>query len=141
MYKRQMPLPGYFMDDKKFLDECSPNEEQIEKYFKELKNIKVKYKNKIKINSGLEVDFIEGYEDKTTELLNKYGENLEDAILSVHFIKLENGEYTDIDLSLIHILMVYTLFHIHSLTLLVFLILCNNLLWHFYYQENCLGIS
>ncbi len=96
-FTEHMPLPGYFMDDKKFLDECSSNEEQIEKYFKELKNIKVKYKNKIKINSGLEVDFIEGYEDKTTELLNKYGENLEDAILSVHFIKLENGEYTDID--------------------------------------------
>ena len=55
------------------------------------------YKNKIKINIGLEVDFIEGYEDKTTRLLNKYGENLEDALLSLHFIKLNNGEYTDID--------------------------------------------
>lgn len=96
-FTEHMPLPGYFMDDKKFLDECSPNEEQIEKYFEELKLIKEKYKNKIKINIGLEVDFIEGYEDKTTRLLNKYGENLEDALLSLHFIKLNNGEYTDID--------------------------------------------
>lgn len=96
-FTEHMPLPGYFMDNKKFLDECSPNEKQIEKYFEELKIIKEKYKNKIKINTGLEVDFIEGYEEKTTKILNKYGENLEDAILSVHFIKLDNGEYTDID--------------------------------------------
>lgn len=96
-FTEHMPLPGYFMDDKKFLDECSPNEEQIEKYFEELKFIKEKYKNKIKINIGLEVDFIEGYEEKTTKVLNKYGDKLEDGLLSVHFIKLANGEYTDID--------------------------------------------
>lgn len=96
-FTEHMPLPGYFMDDKEFLDECSPNEEQIEKYFEELKLIKEKYKDKIKINIGLEADFIEGYEYKTIELLNKYGENLEDSILSVHFIKLDDGEYTDID--------------------------------------------
>lgn len=96
-FTEHMPLPGYFMNDKKFLDECAPSEEQIMKYFEELKVVIEKYKGRIKINIGLEVDFIEGYEEKTSYILDKYGEKLEDSILSVHFIKLNNGEYTDID--------------------------------------------
>ena len=45
---------------------------------------------------GLEVDFLEGYEDETKDLLDIYGTKLEDGILSVHFIKIDN-KYVAID--------------------------------------------
>lgn len=95
-FTEHMPFPCYFMDDKEFLDECAPSEEVIEKYFNEVKKIKLKYENKIKINIGLEVDFIEGYEEQIKRLLDIYGSKLEDGLLSVHFIKMDD-EYTAID--------------------------------------------
>ncbi len=95
-FTEHMPFPCYFMDDKEFLDECAPSEEVIEKYFNEVKKIKLKYENKIKINIGLEVDFIEGYEEQIKKLLDIYGSKLEDGLLSVHFIKM-GDEYTAID--------------------------------------------
>lgn len=95
-FTEHMPFPLYFMEDREFLDECSPKNEMIEKYFNDLETIKEKYKNIIKINRGLEVDFIDGYEEKTKELLNLYGSKLDDSLLSIHFINIGN-EYCDID--------------------------------------------
>ncbi|MDP4145493.1 MAG: histidinol-phosphatase HisJ [Bacillota bacterium] len=91
-FTEHMPLPGVFMDEE-FLKECSPTIEVIEEYIKELDSIKEKYANVIKINTGFEVDYVEGYEEKTKELLDRYGSKLQDGILSVHFIKLEDGYY------------------------------------------------
>lgn len=95
-FTEHMPFPGYFIENKKFLDECALNERDTEKYFNDVEQLKLKYESKIKINLGLEVDFVEGYEEETKKLLNKYGPNLEDSILSVHFIKID-GKYTAID--------------------------------------------
>lgn len=86
----------YFIDDKKFLDECFLLKEVIEKYFYDLGKLKLKYKDKIKINMGLEVDFIDGYENEIKDFLNIYGFKLEDSILLVYFIKV-NDEYIVID--------------------------------------------
>jgi histidinol-phosphatase (PHP family) len=63
---------------------------EMEKYFKEAKEIKTFYKDKIKINIGVEVDYIEGLEEKTIEILNRFSSNIEDSILSIHFLKLED---------------------------------------------------
>lgn len=95
-FTEHMPYPFYFTDDVKFLDECSPTKDVIEEYFKELEKIKFKYQGKIKINTGLEVDYIEGLEKDITEILNSYGGKIQDAILSVHFIKLED-KYLAVD--------------------------------------------
>ncbi len=95
-FTEHLPKPAYFMDDREFLDECAPSKEAMYKYFEELKLLKEKYKDKIKINSGCEAGYIEGYEEKTKGLLNEFGKYLEDSILSVHFIKI-GDEYTDID--------------------------------------------
>jgi len=95
-FTEHMPFPVYFIDDKKFFDECAPNEEVIEKYFKDVEELKLKYEDKIKINLGLEVDFLEGYEEETKKYLDIYGPKLEDGILSVHFIKIGDS-YIAID--------------------------------------------
>lgn len=96
-FTEHMPLPYNFMDPD-FLSECSPSEEVIEDYFKELAILKEKYKDTIKINIGLEADYVEGYEDKIANLLSKYGDRLDDSILSVHFLKVDD-EYMAIDFS------------------------------------------
>ena len=46
-----------------FYKTCAPDEKALECYFKEIDDIKVNYKDKIKVNTGLEVDYIEGYEE------------------------------------------------------------------------------
>lgn len=91
-FTEHMPIPSDFMDNK-FLSECAPTIDQIEQYFSDLKDIKEKYKNNIKINIGLEIDYIEGYEDYIRNFLKKYGNIIEDSILSVHFVKDEDQYY------------------------------------------------
>ena len=76
-----------------FYKTCAPDEKALECYFKEIDDIKVNYKDKIKVNTGLEVDYIEGYEEELRESLNKYGRRLDDGILSVHFLKVEDKFY------------------------------------------------
>lgn len=97
-FTEHMPLPGIFMDEK-LLKECSPNEEGILLYLKEATKIKEEYKDKIKINVGLEVDYVEGYEEKIKKMLDNYGEYLDEGILSVHFLRLDDG-YHCLDMSI-----------------------------------------
>ena len=78
--------------EEKFLDTVSPSIYSIEKYIEEAKYYKNKYKDKIKINIGLEVDYLEGYEEFTTKMLDIYGDVLDDAILSTH-IGMYDGKY------------------------------------------------
>lgn len=95
-FTEHMPFTRYFIDDKEFLDECALNKNDVEKYFDSVNTIKDKYSGKIKINLGFEVDFIDGLEEETKELLNTYGPHLDDSLLSVHFIKIED-EYIAVD--------------------------------------------
>ncbi|MEQ3337391.1 histidinol-phosphatase HisJ [Clostridium butyricum] len=95
-FTEHMPFPCYFIDDRKFQDECATPKDRMNDYFYAVSKIKEKYEDKIKINLGMEVDFIDGLEEKTIGLLNEYGPSMEDGILSVHFIKI-GEEYTAID--------------------------------------------
>ena len=96
-FTEHMPMIDGFYKDKEFLKECAPDIKNIEKYFKEVVRLKEKYKNDIKINIGLEVDYIEDYEKSTEELLRKYIGLMDDGILSVHFLKY-NDKYYPIDI-------------------------------------------
>jgi histidinol-phosphatase (PHP family) len=96
-FTEHMPLPSNFMDPE-FLKSCAPTVALIDDYIKKLDYIKEKFKSVIKINTGFEVDYIEGYEEKTKEMLNRYANKLEDGILSVHFLKFED-EYYCVDIS------------------------------------------
>lgn len=92
-----LSLPKNFKDPSPEND-SGMKEEDILSYFNELKEIKEKYKDIIKINIGLEVDYVDGYEKEIKEMLDKYGQYIEDAILSIHMIKIDN-KYHLIDYS------------------------------------------
>lgn len=96
-FTEHFPLPKNFEDPSPQKD-SAPTEEEFEKYLNEAEFMKEKYKNRIKINVGTEVDYIEGFEEEIKENLNKYGIRFDDAIISVHMIKADYG-YSCIDFS------------------------------------------
>lgn len=73
---------------------CALVDEEVIPYFRAVESVREKYKGQIKINKGLEVDYIEGQEAYTKAQLNKYGEELEDGLLSVHILKVKEGYYS-----------------------------------------------
>lgn len=91
-FTEHMPMPKGVVEIS-FQNECTLQEEVVLDYLKALREIKYSYRDQIKINIGFEVDYIEGYEKETIELLNRYGNQIEDGLLSVHFLKIENQYY------------------------------------------------
>ncbi|MBE3569238.1 MAG: histidinol-phosphatase HisJ [Bacillales bacterium] len=91
-FTEHAPLPDGFIDTTPEKDSgMAPD--QIDDYIEEVAKWKKKYKGIIDIRIGLEVDYIEGFEQKTKEFLNQYGPLLDDGILSVHFLKKGNEWY------------------------------------------------
>jgi histidinol-phosphatase (PHP family) len=91
-FTEHAPLPATFKDPTPTKDSAMSIHE-LEKYFETITNLQEKYKSVIKINRGLEVDYIEGYEEEVTSFLSKYGSFIEDSILSVHFLKKGSNYY------------------------------------------------
>ena len=91
------PLPRNFLDptdDKS----CGMLREDFEAYLRHAEDLKRRYADRIEIRVGLEVDYIPGYESEVREMLNRYGSQLDDALLSVHFLEGKGG-WRCVDLS------------------------------------------
>lgn len=97
-FAEHAPLPEGFIDPTPMKDSAMRYED-LERYFEAIELAKVKYRGKITINTGFEIDFIEGYELQTVKFLNEFGPLLDDAILSVHFLKNPSGKYDCLDYS------------------------------------------
>jgi histidinol-phosphatase (PHP family) len=91
-FTEHAPLPTGFIDPTPDKD-SGMDMSKLEDYFSVLTDLKRKYKTEIKINIGLEVDYIEDYEEETRQFLNSYGSYLDDSILSVHFLKQQNNYF------------------------------------------------
>lgn len=96
-FTEHAPLPSQFIDPTPDKDSGMKPQFLIP-YIEELHRLKQQYTNQIKINIGLEVDYIVGYEQQTREFLDDIGPLLDDSILSVHFLKL-GEQYCCIDFS------------------------------------------
>ena len=94
-FTEHFPLPNNICEPS-FQAECALDEKEIAAYFEAVEMVKAKYSGKITINKGFEVDYIDGREEEIKKMLNKYGAEIEDSILSTHFVKYE-GEYYAID--------------------------------------------
>lgn len=91
-FTEHAPLPKGFEDPTPMANSAM-SLDSLEYYLMEVEQLKNRYQEKIKINVGLEVDFIEGYEEETELFLNEVGPRIDDSILSVHF--LNNGSRYD----------------------------------------------
>ncbi|MFC7684360.1 histidinol-phosphatase HisJ [Ureibacillus sp. GCM10028918] len=96
-FTEHAPLPTNFVDPTPKKD-SGMIPKDLTAYFETLQQLKQQYKDQITIKVGLEVDYIVGYETETRALLDIAGPILDDAILSVHFLK-HNDTYTCIDFS------------------------------------------
>ncbi|UII55192.1 histidinol-phosphatase HisJ [Cytobacillus spongiae] len=96
-FTEHAPLPNGFIDTTPSKDSCMDSS-QLEAYFADINELKTEYGNTIKINAGLEVDYIEGFEEETKKILDLVGSRLDDSILSVHFLKYDE-KYDCLDYS------------------------------------------
>lgn len=96
-FTEHAPIPENFVDPTPEQD-SGMSMTQLENYLKDVHHIKEQYANDLKINVGLEVDYIDGFETKTTQFLNEYGPHLDDSILSVHFLRFDR-QYFCLDYS------------------------------------------
>ncbi|GEK58150.1 hypothetical protein CHL76_09515 [Marinococcus halophilus] len=99
-FTEHAPLPEGFTDPVPDKDSAMPIE-KLDQYLDVLNDLQLEYINDIIIKKGLEVDFIEGFEKNTETFMDTYGSELDDCILSSHFIKI-NSEYICIDFSPSH---------------------------------------
>ncbi|MEK4255010.1 histidinol-phosphatase HisJ [Ureibacillus sp. FSL K6-2830] len=96
-FTEHAPLPANFVDPTPEKD-SGMKPDLLPTYIDTLHKLKQQYEKDITIHIGLEVDYIVGYENETKNLLNSVGPFLDDAILSVHFLKWKD-EYVCIDYS------------------------------------------
>lgn len=89
------PIPSSFKQklpyDEELINYLAMQESELDAYVKEMHKIKQKYKDRLKIQVGLEIDFLPDHIEWTRHLLNEYGNFLDETILSIHFLEGENG--------------------------------------------------
>lgn len=95
-FTEHAPLPKGFIDTVPEKNSAM-SADTLPLYLESCLMIKKYYSDQIKINIGLEVDYIQGYEKETTAFLNKWGPQLDDSILSVHFLKPLHSDYICLD--------------------------------------------
>lgn len=91
-FTEHAPLPPSFTDTTPLKD-SGMSMETLPLYLDAIAKAKVAYQKDIRIRVGLEVDFIAGFESETRAFLDQVGPSLDDAILSVHFLKAGSRYY------------------------------------------------
>ncbi|TSB48604.1 histidinol-phosphatase HisJ [Alkalicoccobacillus porphyridii] len=96
-FTEHAPLPEGFTDTAPKQDSAM-SKQDFYSYIEEVQAVRSIYQDHLAIGIGLEVDYIEGFEEQTALLLNEVGPFLTDSILSVHFLK-HGDTYTCMDYS------------------------------------------
>jgi histidinol-phosphatase (PHP family) len=91
-FTEHAPLPPSFTDPVPDQD-SGMKATFVEPYIRDILQLKKEYQQDIDILAGFELDYIEGYEGETKNFLDTYGDHLDDSILSVHFVKGNEGFY------------------------------------------------
>ncbi len=89
-FTEHAPLPDGFVDPVPHQD-SSMKAADLSRYFEACQKMKQEYAGHLIIRTGLEVDYIDGWENETKRFLDQAGPSLDDAILSVHFLRTDSG--------------------------------------------------
>jgi histidinol-phosphatase (PHP family) len=91
-FTEHAPLPKNFHDPAPTHDSAM-SYDKLGDYFDRINDCKKIYGKTIEVNTGLELDFIDGYEEETSRFLKEVWPELDDAILSVHFLEIDGSYY------------------------------------------------
>ena len=94
-FTEHFPLPEGVADSD-FMRETALTLEEVPAYLEAVSKVKKAYAGKIEILKGFEVDYFEDEHELIADWLGRFGEEIEDGLLSVHFVKYE-GRYHAID--------------------------------------------
>ncbi len=101
-FTEHLPFPAKFMEQFLYPEEVKEGlgflNDDLDGYFRDMLALKEKYKDKIQLLVGLEIDYLPGEHDYLRMMLKEYGPFLEDGLLSVHIIEGHQG-WRCIDLS------------------------------------------
>lgn len=99
-FTEHLPIPGKFYRQCAYSPEIMANnicmkmnEFDLDKYVREMHYLKNKYKDKINLMVGFEIDYLQDYSNWMRALIKEYKEYIDEIIISVHFIKGIDGWY------------------------------------------------
>ncbi len=84
------PLPKTFVDPTPEKS-CGIQWKELEPYLAHVREMQQRFGGQINVLAGLEVDYIPGFEPEVRELLGQAGPELQDSLLSVHFLPGKGG--------------------------------------------------
>lgn len=94
-FTEHLPLPEGLLRNFPYPEEVKREldllNDDLDGYFREMSALKEKYKDKIELLVGLEIDYLPGQETYLRMMLSEYGPFLEDSLLSVHIMEGYNG--------------------------------------------------
>ncbi|MBW1846354.1 MAG: histidinol-phosphatase HisJ [Deltaproteobacteria bacterium] len=85
------PLPEELMPDPVQRSEFTLLESEVGNYFSLINELKRQYGDRIEILSGMEIDYLSGFEQYTIDLIKTYQNELDDLIISLHCIEGKGG--------------------------------------------------
>ena len=91
------PLPEKLLKIKTTPKDACLEYQYLADYLKLLKELKTTYRDKITVLIGLEIDYLVGYEDWTQKFLTRQQNQLDEIILSLHFLPDAKGNLKMID--------------------------------------------
>ncbi|MCL6459495.1 MAG: histidinol-phosphatase HisJ [Gorillibacterium sp.] len=95
------PLPVNLVPDPELMRELAMEQHELPDYLTAAKRIKERYEDQIDVLVGLELDYLEGNESFSEEMVDRTGKELEDLLVSVHYLPGRGGmrciDYTPLD--------------------------------------------
>ncbi|MFD2328565.1 histidinol-phosphatase HisJ [Cohnella sp. GCM10020058] len=85
------PLPDRYVDDPKLMAELAMPERELPEYMAYAAAVKARYADRIEVAVGLEMDYLPGMTDYSDRLLAPWLGELEDIVVSVHYLPGKGG--------------------------------------------------
>lgn len=85
------PLPDRYVDDPKLMAELAMPERELPEYMAYAAAVKEHYASRIEVAVGLEMDYLPGMTDYSDRLLAPWLGELEDIVVSVHYLPGKGG--------------------------------------------------
>lgn len=94
-FTEHLPLPEKFLQalpyEPEWKDALQIRGGDFGAYIREMEKLQKKYRGRIELLIGAEIDYLPGEEDNTRAMLKEYGPSLQDGLLSVHLLPAGAG--------------------------------------------------